>query len=72
MIEKSDMTKYKTEWNEYGLNEDFWNEVLCNRKIVKVNFDEVGIKSLLLDSGEEVFLLQDRYVKSVLYVKLGE
>lgn len=64
------MSKYKTEWKENQLNEEFWNEVLCDRTIVKVNFDDIGIKSLILDSGEEVFLLKDNYVKSMLYIKL--
>lgn len=66
---RTKVNKYKYEWKENELNEEFWNEVLLHRTITQVNFDETGIKSLFLDSGEEVSLLRDGHVKSILYIK---
>lgn len=49
-------SKYKSEWKPNSLNEDFWKEVLVGHKIVDITFDEHGISTLKLDSGETVYL----------------
>jgi len=50
------MSKYKAEWKEFSLNEDFWKEVLVGRKITEITFDDHGIATFVLDSGEVVHL----------------
>lgn len=62
------MVKYKNEWKEYSINKDFWKEVLVGRKITDVVFDDEGITSFHLDSGEETFLLKNDHIKSILYI----
>ncbi len=57
--EASKTSKYKASWKEFDLNTDFWTEVLVGRKIESLEWDEKGIKALVLDSGERVFLPQD-------------
>lgn len=48
--------KYKSEWHPNSLNKSFWNEVLKGRKIAKLTFNKTGLKYLVLDSGEKVFV----------------
>ncbi len=50
------MTKYKTEFKNGEMNQDFWREVLVDRKITDITFDNHGISTIKLDSGETVFL----------------
>lgn len=59
------MSKYKAEWKEFELNKEFWQEVLVGRTIKDVVFDDDGIKHLLLDSGEEVFVVKNENSKAV-------
>lgn len=63
------MSKYKSEWKEFELNKEFWQEVLVGRTIKDVVFDDTGIKHLLLDSGEEVFVVKNEHSKAVFCIK---
>ena len=63
------MSKYKSEWKEFELNKDFWQEVLVGRTIKDVVFDDAGIKHLLLDSGEEVFVVKNENGRPVFGIK---
>ena len=51
--------KYSTEWTSNSLNTAFWQEVLVGRTIVALDFDDKGLKSLKLDSGETVYTPTD-------------
>lgn len=51
------MSKYKSKWKPYRANKSFWNEVLKERVIKKIRWTEKGIKSFVLDSGEEIFIV---------------
>ncbi len=42
------------------MNKEFWKEVLEGRTISEVKFDDDGIGSLTLDSGEEIFVAGDK------------
>lgn len=53
------MPNYNTKWKPSGLNQGFWEEVLVGQKIIDVKFDDGGIYSLILSSGEEVFVPRD-------------
>jgi hypothetical protein len=46
---------YKNEWEPNSLNQEYWDEVLVGQRIVKVNRDGDGIRSLTLDNGEIVY-----------------
>lgn len=48
---------YEAKWAPFSLNEDFWREVLVGRSIVDITFDKNGVESLVLDSGEKVFVI---------------
>ncbi|TAK59515.1 hypothetical protein [Methylobacter sp.] len=48
--------QYKSKWKPYSLNKPYWNEVLKDRKIVKLEFNDHGLSALVLDSGEKVYL----------------
>lgn len=50
------MIGYKTEWIEMDKNEEFWKEVMVGRTIESLTFDDSGITSFILDSGEEIFV----------------
>ena len=47
-------SKYQTKWEPHQKNEDFWKEVLVGRTVVNLTYDDHGIKSFTLDSGEVV------------------
>lgn len=47
--------KYKNVWEPFSLNEDYWKEVLVNRTIVSLEFNDKGINCLILDNGEKVY-----------------
>lgn len=49
-------SKYKAEWKDQSLNIEFWTEVLVGRKIEAIAFDDHGIASMRLDSGEVIYL----------------
>ena len=51
--------KYKNEWKSNSKNVDFWTEVLVGRTIESISFDDTGVASLVLDSGEKVTVLGD-------------
>jgi hypothetical protein len=51
------MSKYKSEWKAFELNQAFWEEVLVGRTIKSLRWDDTGIKALVLDSGEEILLV---------------
>jgi len=51
--------KYKTKWKSGSLNKRFWCEVLQGKTITSLKFDDEGIYSFTLDSGQEVILLGD-------------
>lgn len=53
------MIKYKTKWKEKSLNKSFWKEVLVGRTISKLKFGKEGLTSIILDNGEELFLLRE-------------
>lgn len=47
--------KYKNEWKENSVNQEFWKEVLIGRTIVDLKFDNNGLKYFVLDNGEKVY-----------------
>lgn len=47
--------KYKNEWKENSVNQEFWKEVLIGRTIVDLKFDNNGLKYFTLDNGEKVY-----------------
>lgn len=49
------MTKYKSKWKPHNLNIEFWDEVLLGKTIMEVNYNTEGVKSVVLDNGEEIF-----------------
>lgn len=63
------MSKYKSEWKEFSLNKDFWKEVLVNRTIVDVVFDDEGIKHLLFDNGEKLFVIKSENNKATFCIE---
>ncbi len=63
------VSKYKSEWKEFELNKEFWREVLVGRTIKDVVFDDMGIKHLLLDNNEEVFVVKNENGKAVFCIR---
>jgi uncharacterized protein YciU (UPF0263 family) len=63
------MSKYKSEWKEFELNKDFWHEVLIGRVIKEVIFDDVGIKYILLDNDEKLFVIKNENSKAVFCIE---
>lgn len=59
------ISKYKSEWKEFSMNKDFWNEVLLGRTIKEVMFDEDGISSIVLDNDENLFVVKNENCKAV-------
>lgn len=52
------MIKYKNKYIPNRLNKAFWKEVLVGRKIKKITFDKIGIKTIHLDSGEVLYFIK--------------
>jgi hypothetical protein len=48
--------KYRAQWKANSLNIKYWNEVLRGRTISRLKFDRNGLRGLVLDSGETLFL----------------
>jgi hypothetical protein len=63
------MSKYKSEWKPFSLNQDFWKEVLVNRTIVDVVFDDEGIHNLVLDNGEKLFVVKNENSKATFCIE---
>lgn len=61
------MPNYNNKWSPNSLNQGFWEEVLVGQEITDVKFDDKGIYSLILGSGEEVFVPRDNV--SNLFIK---
>lgn len=61
------MPNYNSKWSPNSINQSFWEEVLMGQKIIDVKFDNGGIYSLILGSGEEVFV--PRGSSSRLFIK---
>lgn len=53
------MPNYNSKWDPNSLNQGFWREVLVGQEIVDVKFNDSGLYSLILSSGEEVFVPRD-------------
>lgn len=58
-------SKYKSEWKEFSMNKDFWNEVLLGRTIKDVVFNEEGIESIVFDNDEKLFVWTNENGKAV-------
>lgn len=66
---RASMSKYKAEWNPQSRNEAFWSEVLIDKKIVSLTWDETGLKGFVLDSGEVVGVKKNENDVATLFIK---
>lgn len=63
------MSKYKEKWEAGAKNEPFWKEVLVGKKITEVKWKDAAVNSLVLDSGEEVFIYKNENGFATLMIK---
>lgn len=63
------MSKYQAAWVANSKNEAFWNEVLVNRKIVSITWDDNGMTGFTLDSGEWVGVKKNEHDVATLFIK---
>ena len=65
------MPNYNNKWDPNSLNQGFWEEVLVGQEITDVKFDNKGIYSLILGSGEEVFVPRDNISNLFIKTNIG-
>ena len=63
------VSKYKAEWKPQSRNEEFWNEVLVDRKIVGITWDGDGMTGFTLDSGEWVGIKKNENAVATLFIQ---
>lgn len=63
------MSKYKEKWEANSKNEPFWREVLVGKKVTDIKWKDGAMDSLVLDSGEEVFIHKNENGVATLMIK---
>ena len=62
-------SRYKNEWKENSLNQEFWEEVLVGRTIDELIFDDNGLTAIVLDDRQVIYLKHEDVSKGVIYIK---
>jgi hypothetical protein len=63
------VSKYKAEWKPGTANYLFWTEVLVDKKITSLAWDNGRLVGFELDSGEQIDIISNEHSVATLAIK---